>query len=439
VLSRNDGTISALRRWSTLLILMGAMLVSMVDRFALAGLLEPIRKDLALSDSQLGLLGGISFGLFYATMSIPLGYLADRWSRTRTIMLGVALWCLATAACGFATSFWPLLAARIFVGAGEAALAPAGYSLIRDLFPQKQLARAISAFQLGSVLGAGLAFIIVGYTYAPLLAGAAANIPVVGMLRPWQQTFLAVGSGGIVLVILLALVREPAAAAAREPRTSLQAAFAGDPVFYALLFAAMAGIVTLNYSFMSWVPAIMSREHGRSISTASTTYGLLVLICSAIGLLSGGWLADRLPKSRSGEAHCRIVLIAAVIILPVGLALPWADSWTDLLILLSVFHVAAGLPIGVVPALLQMRAPPGARSQVSAAYVLIINLCGLGLGPAAVGSLSHFMSARANGLRFAVAALAALASPLAAIAASALLKTAHRGRRTHSLAPRAES
>ncbi len=398
------------------------MFVSLVDRFALAGLLEPVRKGLMLTDAQLGLLGGIPFGLFYAVASIPLGYLADRWSRTGTIMLGMTLWCLATAACGFATSFWLLLIARIFVGAGEAALAPAGYSLIRDLFPSAQLSRAMSVFQLGSVLGAGVGFLTVGLVYAPLLAGAAAKIPVIGTMQPWQQTFLAVGLSGMIFVLLVANIGEPPAKAPDVPRMGLKAVFATDPKFYFLLFAAMSGSVTLNYSFLSWMPAIMNREYGRDISAVGRIYGILVLISSTVGVLSGAWLADRLQKFRPEAAHAWVVLISVSIVLPVSLALPWADSWVALLSLLAVFHFGALLPIAVVPALIQLRAPPGSRSQVSSAYVMTINLCGLGLGPAAVGFLSRTLAGRADGLRLAVADLALFVAPLAVGAAAALLR-----------------
>jgi MFS family permease len=402
---------------------MGAMFVSLVDRFALAVLLEPVRKGLMLTDAQLGLLGGISFGLFYAVASIPLGYLADRWSRTGTITLGMAIWCLATAACGFATSFWLLLIARIFVGAGEAALAPAGYSLIRDIFPASQLSRAMSVFQLGAVLGSGIGFLTVGFVYAPLLAGAAAHIPVVRTMQPWQQTFLTVGLAGIVFVLLVANIREPPGKVHDVPRAGLKAAFARDSKFYFLLFAAMSGIITLNYSFLSWMPAIMNREYGRSISAVGKIYGTLVLISSTIGVLSGAWFADRLQKYTAEAAHSWIILISVSIVLPVSVALPLANSWFVLLSFLFVFHVGAMLPIAVVPALIQLRAAPGSRSQVSAAYVMTVNLCGLGLGPAAIGFLSQALSGRANSLRLAVADLALFVAPIAAAAAAALLRS----------------
>jgi MFS family permease len=432
---RTDGPeSSALRRWTIASILMGAMLISVVDRFALSGLVEPLRADLHLTDAELGLLGGISFGLFYACMTLPLGYLADRWSRIGTIMLGIGVWCLATIACGYAYSFATLLVARIFVGAGEAALAPAGYSLIRNLFPPSQLARAMSVFQLGAILGSGAAFLVVGLVYAPLEAGAAAHWPVLAQLRPWQQTFVLVGAPGIVFVLLVSAIRDRPVPRVAGPKTGLAAAFALAPRFYFLLFTAMSGIITVTYALMSWVPAIMNREHARPVGSAASTYGVVVMICCTLGLLSGGWLADSLQRRDPQRAHCRIILISSAIMLPVILALPWASSWTVLLMVLCLFHFSSSLPIGVVPALIQLRTPPDARSRVSAAYVLTVNLFGLGVGPASVGFISQSLSRQADGLRLAVSALAAIAASVALIAAVALLRISGRTAQTAQLA-----
>jgi MFS family permease len=439
-------------RWVIVLILMAAMVVSMIDRFALAALLEPIRKDLHIPDSGLGLLGGVSFGLFYAFLGVPLGTLADRWSRTGTIMLGVSVWCLATAACGFATTFSMLLAVRIFVGAGEAALAPASYSLIHDIFPPTQLARAMSVFQLGAVLGAGVAFVTIGLIYAPLVDGAAASLPIVGSLQPWQQTFLVVALPGIVLLPLLTTIPEPARgirvasqssepaqsavpysveattpppAVADEPR-GLAGAFATNPRFYLLLFTATSGILTVNYALLSWMPSVMVREFQRSVAGAGTIYGMLVLIASGAGLLFGGWLGDYLHARDRHAGYCWIPLVSSAIILPLVFALSWCDKWISLLVILSVTHFATGLPIGAVPALIQLRTPRSARSRVSSVYVLVINLFGLGVGPAIVGFLAQGTS-RVGGLRVAVAELGTVCAIVAVCASVVLLVKSWRG------------
>ncbi|MEA3174313.1 MAG: hypothetical protein QOF42_1724 [Gammaproteobacteria bacterium] len=439
-------------RWVIVLILMAAMVVSMIDRFALAALLEPIRKDLHIPDSGLGLLGGVSFGLFYAFLGVPLGVLADRWSRTGTIMLGVSVWCLATAACSFATSFSILLAVRIFVGAGEAALAPASYSLIHDIFPPTQLARAMSVFQLGAVLGAGVAFMTIGVIYTPLLEGAAASLPIVGSLQPWQQTFLVVALPGIVLLPLLATIPEPArgiraafrssvpaqsagphsveaitppSTAAVEP-TGLAGAFATNPRFYLLLFTAMSGILTVNYALLSWMPSVMVREFQRSVAGAGTIYGMLVLIASGAGLLFGGWLGDYLHARDRHAGYCWVPLASSAIVLPLVFTLSWCDKWISLLVILSVIHFATGLPIGAVPALIQLRTSRSARSRVSSVYVLVINLFGLGVGPAIVGFLAQG-TARVSGLRIAVAELGTACAIVAVCASVVLLVTSWRG------------
>src|SRR5690606_7954851 len=175
-----------------------------------------------------------AFGLFFAVMGLPLGWLADRWSRKGTIMLGVGMWSVATAACGLAANFPQLLLARIGVGAGEAGLAPASYSIVHDRFPREQLGRAISLFQVGGVLGAGLALLITGYVYRYFTGGGGADLPLIGGLRPWQQTFLAIATPGLLFLLLIAMIREPERVAGPA-----DTAGTGEPRGFAAMVAAV--------------------------------------------------------------------------------------------------------------------------------------------------------------------------------------------------------
>ena len=158
------------RDWLLVIVLMLAMIVSIIDRFALSLLVEPIKADLGLSDTDIGLLSGLAFGLFYALIGLPMGILADRWSSKGVIVFGITVWSLATAGCGLAANFVQLMLARIGVGAGEAGLAPASYSIIARTFPPDRLSLAMSVFQMGAVLGSGLAIAIVGAVFSTLNA-----------------------------------------------------------------------------------------------------------------------------------------------------------------------------------------------------------------------------------------------------------------------------
>ncbi|KQX19967.1 hypothetical protein ASD39_08665 [Sphingomonas sp. Root50] len=390
------------------MLLMGALILSFVDRIGLSLLVDPIRADLGISDAQIGLLQGIAFGLFFAVMGLPLGWLADRWSRKGTIMLGVGLWSIATAACGLAVNFPQLLLARIGVGAGEAGLAPASYSIVHDRFPKEQLGRAISLFQVGGVLGAGMALLITGYVYRHFTGGGGAGLPLIAGLKPWQQTFIAIATPGLLFVLLIAMIREPERGAGQpqpgEARgfAAMTAAVRSRIGLYLPLFVGMSGIIMTSYALVSWMPAVLGREFHWATETVGVRYGLVVLTASPVGLLTGGWLADALVRAGVANAHVRVAALAATIGLPFALALAVPHGPVGLLAVVGGIHFAVSMPMGVVPAFLQLSTPQAARAQVSGLYVLFINVVGLGFGPTLVGTLSTGMGADVTSLRLAM-------------------------------------
>lgn len=399
-----------IRDWLVVLLLMAALILSFVDRIALSLLVDPIRADLGISDAEIGLLQGIAFGLFFAVMGLPLGWLADRWTRKGTIMLGVALWSAATAACGLSSNFVQLLLARIGVGAGEAALAPASYSIVHDRFPKEQLGRAISLFQVGGVIGAGLALVITGYVYRYFSDGGGAGLPFVADLRPWQQTFVAIAAPGALFVALIALIKEPErvpgeageAGVRGEQKLGMVAAVKARAALYVPLFLGMSGVIMTSYALVSWMPAVLGREFGWSTDEVGARYGFTVLLASPVGLLAGGWLADALVRRGAANAHVRVAALAALIGLPFALLLSVPQGPYGLLLVAAGLHFAVSMPMGVIPAFLQLATPQDARAQVSGLYVLVINVIGLGLGPTLVGALSTGMATDAGDLRSAM-------------------------------------
>ena len=196
--------------WYVVGVLALASMLGYVDRTILNLLVEPIKADLGIDDFQISLLQGMAFDVFYALAGIPLARWADRHDRCRLIAIGVALWSAMTVCCGLATNFWQLFLARAGVGIGEAALVPATFSLLADLFPRPLLARANSVFLLGAAVGAGAA-LLAGAHLLALLHGTQVDVPVFGRLDDWQVTFVAVGLPGLLLSLLLFVsVREPA-------------------------------------------------------------------------------------------------------------------------------------------------------------------------------------------------------------------------------------
>lgn len=201
--NNNNGYPSNLAAWTTVAILMVAYVLSFIDRQILNLLVGPIRRDLAISDTEMSLLMGLSFALFYTLCGIPLGRMADNRSRRGLILFGVLVWSAMTAACGLARSYWQFLTFRVGVGVGEAALSPAAYSLIADSFPRERRATAISVYSMGIYLGSGLAFLLGGLVIKFASAQGDVHLPLFGEVRPWQLIFLILGAAGVLFCLLL--------------------------------------------------------------------------------------------------------------------------------------------------------------------------------------------------------------------------------------------
>jgi MFS family permease len=426
--------------WCVVLLLMAAAIFSITDRFALSLLLEPIKQDLGVTDTQLGLLSGVSFGLFYAGMGVPMGWLADRWSRKGTIILGIAVWSVSTAASGFANSFGQLMLARIGVGAGEAGLAPVSFSIVHDRFPRHLLGRAMSLLQAGSVIGSGVSFIVCGFIYNFFSTGGGAGLPLMSGLRPWQQTFVAVSLPGALFILLIALIhtprasdRAPVAIGTQQP--AVLAALRPNVTTYILLFLGMSAVIMTHYSLLSWLPAILGREIGWTPKQVGASYGVVVAIFSPLGLLVGGTLADMLVKRGVSAAHIWVSLLAVVLAFPAVVFFPWVHGAAPTIAMAAWIHFSLGLPLGVVPAFIQLVTPSFVRGRVSAVYVFSVNFFGLGVAPAVIGAITGLSPADPHALRGAVAALITPALLLSGILLAWLVSRLRQADKNIELSP----
>ncbi|HKZ72699.1 MAG TPA: MFS transporter, partial [Steroidobacteraceae bacterium] len=200
----------ALYSWYVVGVLTVTYTVSFIDRQIMALMIEPIRRDLGITDTQVSLLIGLAFAVFYTLLGLPIARLADRYSRRAIIAAGVAVWCVMTAACGLARSYAQLFLARVGVGVGEAALSPSALSMMSDYFPKRTRGRAVAVYNMGISLGAGLAMIVGGQVIAHVMQAPPVRLPVVGELFAWQTVFLVVGLPGLLMAVLMATVKEPA-------------------------------------------------------------------------------------------------------------------------------------------------------------------------------------------------------------------------------------
>lgn len=424
--NNNNGYPSSARAWVTVAILMVAYVLSFVDRQILNLLVEPIRRDLMISDTQMSLLMGLSFALFYTVCGIPLGRVADTRSRRGLIAVGILFWSAATAACGMAKMYWQFLLCRIGVGVGEAALSPAAYSLIADSFPAERRATAISVYSMGVYLGSGLAFLVGGLVIQFASAQGDVALPVLGEVRPWQLIFLILGVAGVLFTLLMLAVKEPArrgaGAGVAVPLSEVGRYIRANRRTVLLHNFGFAGLAFAGYGSAAWVPTFYIRTYGWDAGQVGIVYGCIVAVFGCLGIVFGGRLADWMAKRGRSDANMRVGLYAALAALPLVLLFPLMDSalWASVLLAPTVFCLS--MPFGVAPAAIQEIMPNSMRGQASAIYLFVITLIGLGIGPTAVALVTDFVFADDNALRYSLLIVTTLAVLMSIILLAKSLK-----------------
>lgn len=415
--------------WYVVGVCMLAYIFSFVDRQMLALMIEPIKRDLHLSDTQFSLLQGFAFSLFYAVMGLPLAYLADRFARPRIIAVGIALWSIATAVCGLSQHYVSLFLARMGVGVGEAALSPGAYSMLSDLFPRDKLGRAVGVYSMGSFIGGGIAFLIGGYVINLLKAQASFTLPLLGTLHAWQLTFVIVGLPGLLVALLFILtVRDPQRkgldhdANGQPAKVSMAQTLSfigknGRAFFFH--YAGFSFYAMALFCLMGWSPAFYMRHYGWTAGHTGYVLGLILLVANTAGVLCGGWLSDTFLARGKTDGPMRAATIGAL-----GMLIP-ATCFTlvsDVHLSMTLLVIAmffASFPMPTSTAAMQMMAPNQMRAQISALFLLVSNLIGLGVGttivalitdkvfgsPAAVGQSMAIMGFCASVLAIALLAL----------------------------------
>jgi MFS family permease len=387
--------------WYVVAVLMVVYVFSFIDRQILSLLVGPIRRDLAISDTQMSLLMGFSFALFYTFFGLPLGRLADSRSRRGLIAAGLFTWSLMTAGCGLARQYWHFLLLRLGVGVGEAALSPSAYSMIADYFPPKKLGTALSVYAIGVYIGSGLAFLLGGVVVGLVSEQGTWTVPILGAIRPWQVVFLAVGLPGILLTAVMATVREPirrglkkvtadgrpAVVPVREVwghiRRNGRTFFCHNLGYSLLAFA--------GYGGAAWIPTFLQRTHGVSARDAGIWFGLIVMIGGTLGIVFGGRMADWMLARGKRDAMLRIGIYSTLLWAPFGIGYLLVPSafWSLALLAPAVF--VGAMTGGAAPAAITQITPNEMRAQASAFYLFVVNLIGIGLGPTAVAMVTDYV------------------------------------------------
>lgn len=382
--------------WYAVYLLTFAYTVAFIDRQVLNLLVDPIKRDLLLTDVQISLLQGFAFMTSYVIFGPVFGRWVDSGSRRRVLAFGVALWSAFTVMCGMSQEFWHLFLARAGVGAAEACLAPAGFSLIADYFSRERLPRAMSIFMLGPSLGAGLALVAGG-----LIVGSAKTLgqwfPILSSLSPWQLAFVMVGAPGLLLAALLLTIREPERAsltgAARGAkhfslRETLQF-FWINRAFYGRYFIGLSLLAIVVYGFPTWMPAYLMRHFGAAPATVGLRYGTQVLIVGAIGIYSGPWVQRWLASRGWRDAPVRCAMLCAVAAGLLCVAFPFAGSYESALAAAALINLFYALPWAVAASALQISTPNRMRGIAVSIFYFLISVFGMGIAPSVIAFVTE--------------------------------------------------
>lgn len=394
-----------------LLLLLIVYTFNFLDRQIIGILKDPIQAELGLTDTQLGLMGGVAFAFLYCTLGIPIAWLADRISRTWIITASLTVWSGFTAACGMANSFWSLFAMRMGVGIGEAGGVAPSYSMISDYFPPKQRARALAVFSFGIPVGMALGILFGGIIAARV---------------DWRVAFIAVGVAGVVLApIFRLLVRDPKRGGFDAPAPSAAPAADEDPIpgadgargaetvpaapaayappsfmtacrtilpkptFWLLALGAACSSVC-GYGVAYWLPTFFQRSLGLTLEETAWYYSAITLFGGMAGIWLGGWLADRFGGGRR-SVYPLVPAFAFIVALPffyLSLNAPNLALAFPLFLIPTALNLAW---LGPVVTAIQHIAPATMRSQASAMFLLVNNLVGIALGMYYFGFVSDLL------------------------------------------------
>jgi MFS family permease len=419
----NEGYPSPAYAWYVVAILTLTYTVSFIDRQIMALMIEPIRRDLQISDTQVSLLIGLAFAVFYTLLGVPIARLADRHSRRLIIGVGITIWCIMTSLCGTARNYGQLFLARVGVGVGEAALSPSALSMMSDYFPKRTRGRAVAVYNTGITLGTGLAMILGGHLVEHIASAPPVVLPVVGELFAWQTVFIIVGLPGLLMAMLMLTVREPArrermknADGSSHLPFKVAVSFVGQRIrMYGSHFVGMAMVAMLAYAMYAWIPTMFIRTWGWSISDVGMAYGIVTLAAGPFAAVWASMLGERLSAKGYEDAQMRAALISMVVAAVSGVGAALAPSpWIAVAFLVPASIGTTAATASGLSALMTVT-PNQMRAQCSALYYLVVNMVGLTFGPTGVAMFTDYVFEDMGALRYSIACVSTLAGALAII------------------------
>lgn len=404
-----------------LILLFLAYVLSFIDRQILSLLVGPIREQFGITDFQYSLLQGAAFALLYTFAGLPLGRLADRYSRKWVVASSVAFWSLATAACGMVKNFTQLFVARMAVGAGEAGLAPPAYSIITDSYRPSHFGYAMAFYKSAVKVGGALALILGGFLIDFYTARGAFEVPIIGTIYPWQAVLMTVGLPGLLLALLISTMTEPV----RKDVVATQSGELQLPITtvatflwrrrrtYLSLFLGSSMLAMAGYGSAAWYPEFFVRTYGVSKTVAGSAFGSIILVGGSLGVMLGPWIANWLAARGHTDSYVRAIMYSSMLAVVPAVAAPLMGDFHLTLVLLFPATMFGGAYLGVMAASFQPITPNQMRGQTTAMYIFVTNILGMAVGTSILAAFTDFLYQSDDALNLSIATLNGIMYPAA--------------------------
>jgi len=405
----------------SLFVLTIVVLFTVLDRQVLALMIEPIKADFGISDTQAALLLGAAFSLTYAIAGLPIARLADRVNRRNLVAACLAAWSAATMACGLAHSYGGLLLARMGIGIGESGYGPASWSIVTDSFPREKVAFATGMLGIGAMAGTGMAMFLGGAVLALVQGFPPIDLPWLGVLRPWQWAFFIIGAPGLLWALVVLTTREPARQGVAEAKRQIV------PVREVARFmlqdwrtylATIGGGCIKNLLALGpglWLPTMLHREFGWALSDAGLWLGAITIVGSPLGMVAGGKLSEAWARKGRSDANLRIVLYALYVSVPLSIVTSLLPTAPLVLIAYAVQMLVTGLGFGPGIASFQLVTPNAMRAQVGSVMQFSANVLAFALSPLIVALFTDFLFHDPAQLKYSIALSAVVFGPAAIV------------------------
>lgn len=378
--------------WYVVSIMCLGYVFAFIDRIVVGLLTAAIQKDLLLTDTQMGVLQGIAFALFYTLFGIPIGWLADRWHRKTILTIGMTVWSVMTALCGYAGSFFTMFLARVGVGIGEATLNPCSASIIGDYFPPKSRPKAFGLYVMGTAFGTGLTYLGGGLVFGFLASTPIVDLGPLGEMKPWRAMFVFVGLAGLIPALIFVLtVKEPARkdlAAKQKGKATMaeiKAFFAQNRRAILCHHFGISMVIMSIYAWVNWMAVYFERIHQWGPAKFAITYGVPGLLTGIISAMGSGWLATKMKERGYVDATLRVCLWGCIGVVTLGALAPQMATPEAALTFFVLTGMFSNTPTVLALAAVNEICPNEMRGFYTSTYIFLVGLISSGIGPLLTG------------------------------------------------------